>query len=214
MFSKGKLLLFVLVIFSIVGCGSNVRWRHPTPSMSLIATAMKEAQKPRDIHGKDVNPDVLTNLKKLATEGQVEDFFLMTIDFNEIVYASGYTSNERHFRLNNPERFTALGLTNKPIRGFAYFYKGKAEGAAFAVPHMVRDENSRENMVLHTDPITPFKVFVLYQDGTVESFNLHSTERDPLAGRYATRQLDYFDGKLWLSLDFSRNYYVGLPYNK
>ncbi len=212
---KNNHIVIILGIILLSGCAKGIRLQHPKPSLELVKSALLEAQQVRDVKGNPVDNKNIASFDKLITaDSKVEEFFLASVDSDLTLHTKGFTRNEYIFGLDFPEGFARAGIPNKPIRAILYQYSGKLKGALFAVPHMTDSANSRESMVLFTDPITPFYVDVFYTDGSSAKYNLKSSNSYAvLGGGFRRKQTNKFDGKLWLELDNSRHYYVGTPYN-
>lgn len=209
----GKSFLLMLALFFIAGCGPNVRWVQPRPTDELVVTALKEAQEIRDVNGKEVSLASLGSLDTLATDKQQADFFVATINADLSLRTKGFTRNALIVGLRRPEDFARVGIINKPTIGFAFEYKGKIKGATFATPHMTYSDDSRDMMILHTEPLSPFTVIVLYEDGSRAEFAIHSNKvRKQFGGGLVATPTDRFDGKLWFGLDNFRHYYIGMPF--
>lgn len=210
-----KYLWVLAILFSNVSSGANVRWKHPTPSSTLVNAALKEAQVIRSAKGKEINLENVSSLTALAADDQQDDFFLTTVDPDLTLYTKGFSRNPGLIGLIFEESFQRAGIPDKPVKGFVYHYKGKIIGATFSLPHMTHSENERSSMILHTQPLSPFTITVLYQDGTTASYDVKSVEtRARFGGGFKSRQLDSFDGKLWLDFDEKYHYFVGMPYNR
>lgn len=212
-FYRNTFLLMLALIF-ISGCGANVRWTQPRPSQGLVIKALKEAQEIRDVDGKEVDLASLGALDKLAGNKQQADFYLASIESDLTLIVTGFSRNELIAGLRTPEDFANAGIVNKPIIGLAFQYKGRIKGATFATPHMTDSDDSRVSMILHTTPLSPYTVIVLYEDGTKAQFTIHSVNiRKQFGGGFVASPTNAFDGKLWLNLDRFRHYYIGMPYS-
>ncbi|QIG05413.1 hypothetical protein [Proteus sp. ZN5] len=135
---------------------------------------------------------------------------------NANFYTAGYSTNIHWLGLNSPEKYAFYHLVDKPMLGFKYTYEGIITGSAFQSHHMVDSDDERADLLLATKPVTPYHVIIYYEDGTSAAFEFLSTSTSTrLGGGFKIKQLNEFDGILWMTVDpHTKTYFVNGPYNR
>lgn len=193
-----KFLTFILtlsLLFTLTSC-SNVRWKHPTPSDDIILTMARQIQGAENIDGKPFPLEYTVEvLKHKAVDANTQGFKIVALAPDNELIIAGYDTSLALIGLRSEPDFNHYAIPNPDnIQGFFYTYHGTLKSIRYAVPHMIKDSDTKSDLVLYSQPLTDFNVTLIYKDGSQYPFKLHSSPVSRgIIGRYKNYS-NSFDG--------------------
>lgn len=61
------------------------------------------------------------------------------------------------------------------LYGYYYVYRGYVNDFSYALQPATGEKDYRDNLIMKTTPIIPYRITALYDDGTTYTFNYRST---------------------------------------
>ncbi|MBG5921330.1 hypothetical protein [Providencia stuartii] len=206
---KWPLWLFAALSVCLLSACANVRWQHPTPSTEIVQLMMAEIQGARNIDGEEYT--VEETFSRLRAQKEIKGtrpFQVITISQNHEITIEGYSEYFDSIGLITDADFARFSIPNKHnIQGYYYSYRGQMVAVNYSLPHMVRDANSKDSLVLQTQPITDYHITVVYLDGTQYPFKYRSTSVSAgMFGRYKSYK-NSFDGRFYIPTHYQTGRY-------
>ncbi|EPL3992687.1 hypothetical protein M2010_003745 [Providencia stuartii] len=209
MTQKWFFLLFVLFFSLLMSGCANVRWKHPTPSREIIQLMMSEIQGARNIDEEEFAvEETLARLKAQKVSHGTRPFQVVLFDKDHEIRVEGYSEYFDSLGIISDADFAHFSIPNKNnIQGYYYSYRGTMKAVDYSLPHMVRDSNSKDSLVLYTKPLTNYQITVIYLEGAQYQFNYGSMPISIGLFGPAKSYKNSFDGRFYISPSDKTNRY-------